>query len=337
MLTRRDFGKLGLAAIPAAGVLAKVTPKVHGVALGVAGYSYNALPRQGLLDAIIQSMVDCGIPDCLLFAPSTEPVDLADKARPARGGGFGGGRGAGASGAQGRGGSGAQGRGPGRAPMSPEQAAAVEALRQWHLNVPLDYYTGIRKKFAASGLTLHAFDASLGNTTADEDLNRACEATKALGAEFMMCAVTKSVAKRLAPIAEKHNLKIGLQGRPNMASVDPEAMAKPADFEEVLGYSKNFGSSVDVGDAVGGGWDAYKFVQETHSRVFALNLKDRSKGNVSLPWGEGDTRIKDILRLVRDKKYPIRCYIDCDFAVPEGSTRQATVKSCMDFARAALA
>jgi sugar phosphate isomerase/epimerase len=153
----------------------------------------------------------------------------------------------------------------------------------------------------------------------------------------MMCAVTKSVAKRIAPIAEKHGIKVAFQGRPNMNSTDPEAMAKPADFEEVMGYSKNFGSSIDVGDATGGGWDPLKFIQDTHPRVFALNLKDRTKANLSLPWGQGDSRIKDILQLVRDKKFPIRCYIDCDYATAEGTTRVADVKRCMEFAKAALA
>ena len=153
----------------------------------------------------------------------------------------------------------------------------------------------------------------------------------------MMCAVTRSVAKRLAPIAEKHGTKIGLQGRPNMNSADPDALANPADFEEALGYSKNFGTSIDVGDATGGGWDVLKFIQDTHSRVFALNLKDRTKANVSMPWGQGESRIKEILQLVRDKKYPVRCYIDCDYPTPEGGTRQGDVKRCFEFAKAALA
>jgi sugar phosphate isomerase/epimerase len=295
--------------------------------MGVAGYSYNALPRQGLLDVIVQSMVESGIGDCLLFAPSTEPVDLADKARPARGGG-GGGRGASGAGARGGGG--------GRGPASPEQAAALEALRQWHLTAPLTYYTAIRKKFSDAGLEINSFDASFGNMTSDEDLSKACQVTKALGAGCMMCAVTKSVAKRLAGFAESHNIKVALQGRPNMNAADPDMMAKPADFEEAFGYSKNFGSSIDVGDATGGGWDAQKYIEDTHQHVFGLNLKDRTKANVSMPWGDGDTHIRDILQLVRDKKYPIRCYIDCDYALPEGSTRQAEVKRCMDFAKAAL-
>jgi sugar phosphate isomerase/epimerase len=128
-----------------------------------------------------------------------------------------------------------------------------------------------------------------------------------------------------------------MQGRPNMNSTNADAMAKPSDFEEVMAYSKNFGSSIDVGDATGGGWDVIKFVEDTHPRVFGLNLKDRTKASVSMPWGEGDTHIDKILQLVRDKKYPVRCYIDCDYPTPGGGTRQADVKRCFEYAKKALA
>jgi sugar phosphate isomerase/epimerase len=104
-----------------------------------------------------------------------------------------------------------------------------------------------------------------------------------------------------------------------------------------MGYSKNFGSSIDVGDATGGGWDAFKFIQDTHSRVLSLNLKDKTKAGVSMPWGEGDARIKDILQLIRDKKYDIRCYIDCDYATAPGGSRVDDIKRCFDYAKAALA
>jgi sugar phosphate isomerase/epimerase len=287
-----------------------------------------------LLDLVIHSMTDCGIGDCLLNPPATEPPELSEKVRPARGGG-----GRGASGGLGRGASGGLGRGGGggRAPLSPEQAAAAESLHQWHLTVSLDYYSAIRKKFSDAGLEIHTYEPSLGTAVSDEDLNRACEVTKALGAPVMAEPLTRSAARRLAPIADKHGIKVALQGRPNMNSADPDAMAKPADFEEAMGYSKNFGTSIDVGDATGGGWDALKFIQDTHSRVMSLNLKDKTKAGVSMPWGQGDSRIKEILQLVRDKRYPIRCYIDCDYATPEGGTRLDDVKRCFEFAKAALA
>jgi sugar phosphate isomerase/epimerase len=317
-----------LAAGAAAESATKVSSKIHGVQIGVATYSYNSLPRQGQLDVIIHSMTDCGIGDCLLNPPATEPPELSEKARPARGGGGRGGSGAGGRGASGRGG--------GRAPLSPERAAAVEALHRWHLTVPLDYYTAIRKKFSDAGLEIHTYEPSLGTVVSDEDLNRACEVTKALGAPILAEPLTRSAAKRLAPISDKHGLKVALQGRPNMNSADPDAMAKPSDFEEAMGYSKNFGTSIDVGDATGGGWDVLKFIQDTHSRVFSLNMKDKTKAGVSMPWGQGDSRLKEILQLVRDKKYPVRCYIDCDYVTPEGGSRLDDVKRCFEFAKAAL-
>ncbi len=331
MYTRRDLGKLALATLPATQALARVVTNVHGIQLGVAGYSYNTLPREGILDAIVTHMAGTGIGDCLLYGLHTEPLDLASKARPARGGFA-----RGASGALGA--SGTQGRAPGagRGP-NPEQVAAMESLRQWHLTTPFDYYTAIRKKFAAAGLAIHSYDATLGNWTSDEDLTRACQVTKTLGAQYLHCVLPKSAAKRLAPIAEKFNIKVAFQGRPNMNSTDPEAMAKPADFEEAISYSKNFGTSIDVGDATGAGWDAFQFVENAGHRIWGLNLKDRTKSNVSMPWGQGDSRIKDILRLVRDRKYSARCYIDCDYATVPGTTRLADIKRCLDFAKDTLA
>jgi sugar phosphate isomerase/epimerase len=336
MYTRRHFGKLALAALPVAAASAKISSKIRGVQIGVATFSYNNLPLQGLMDLIIQSMVDCGIGDCLLNPPSTEPFDLASKARPARGGGAG--RAAGGSGAGRAGGGGAgRGGGGGRAPVSPEQAAAAEALHQWHLTVPLTYYTAIRKKFSDAGLEIYTYEPSLAANTSEADIDRACQVTKALGAHVMADNWGRSVAKRAAPIAEKHGIKVALQGRPNMNSADPDAMAKPEHFEEAMGYSKNFGISIDVGDATGGGWDALKFVQDMHSRVFSLNMKDKTKAGVSMPWGQGDSRIREILQLIRDKKYPIRCYIDCDYATAAGGSRVDDVKRCFEFAKAALA
>src|SRR6185437_10288270 len=328
MRTRRDFGKLALASLPLSCVAApKISSRIHGVEIGVAAYSYNGLPREGLLDVIIKSMTDCGIGDCLLYAPAIEPPDLASKARPMRL--------LSAGPAPGRGG-GASGRG--RGPATPEQAAAMEALRQWHLTVPLNYYVNIRKKFSDVGLTIHTYERSfLRTVVSDEDIDRACAVTKTLGATTLAEPFSRSVAKRVAPIAAKYGIRVAFQGRPNVNPADPDLMAKQSDFAEAVGYSKNFGTSIDVGDATMGGWDALQFVKDTHATVFSLNMKDRNKAGVSVPWGEGDAHIKDILQLVRDKKYPIRCYINCDYATSDDNSRLADIRRCFEFAESALA
>ena len=314
MFTRRYFGQLALASLPVTGGLygasKKLSSRIRGVRIGVATYSYNSLPRQGLTDAVIRSMTDTGIGSCLLNPPPTEPAELSEKARPAP---------------------------AARGPVSAEQAANIEALHHWHLTASLDYYTALRKKFTDAGLTIDMYQPTpLAAPVSDDDLNRACEVTKVLGAPCMAGAFTRSAAKRLAPMAEQHGIKVALQGRPAMTSGDPDAMAKPADFEEAMGYSKNFGSSIDVGDATAAGWDVLRFIQDTHPRVFSLNLKDRTKAGLSVPWGHGDSGIKEILQLIRDKKYPVICFIDCDYTTAEGGSRVADVKRCFGYARAAL-
>jgi hypothetical protein len=52
-----------------------------------------------------------------------------------------------------------------------------------------------------------------------------------------------------------------------------------------------------------------------------------------VPWGEGDTPVAEVLRLIRDRQAPVRCYIDCDYKTTD---RPADVKRSFEFAKKAL-
>src|SRR6185437_15701041 len=63
--SRRDFGKLALAALPVSASLGKaINSKVDGVQLGVQSYSFRYLP----LDESIKAMVADGLGDCEVFS-----------------------------------------------------------------------------------------------------------------------------------------------------------------------------------------------------------------------------------------------------------------------------
>jgi len=68
MVTRREFSRLALAAVPVA-ALGEIDSKVHGVQIGVQSYSF----RDRSLDAAIQGMVAAGLGECELYDGHVEP------------------------------------------------------------------------------------------------------------------------------------------------------------------------------------------------------------------------------------------------------------------------
>ena len=96
-LTRRDLGKLALAAIPASKLLAKPNSKFDGVQIGVITYSYRSMPGANDAEALLKYIVDSGISGIELMGPAAE-IYAGSPAPAGRGGGGGRGRGAGGQG-----------------------------------------------------------------------------------------------------------------------------------------------------------------------------------------------------------------------------------------------
>src|SRR5579872_3089868 len=122
-ITRRDLGKLALAAIPASRLLARPNSNFDGVQVGVITYSYRSMPGANDAEALLKYIVDSGISGIELMAPAAEIYAGSPAASGGRGG---------AGGGQGRGGGGGvgPGRGGARPQLTPEQQAAQRAAQQ---------------------------------------------------------------------------------------------------------------------------------------------------------------------------------------------------------------
>src|ERR1700730_1992024 len=135
-VTRRDLGKLALAALPASRLTAQ-TPnsKFDGVQVGAITYSYRSMPGANDAPALLKYIVDSNVSGIELRGPAAE-IYAGSPAAAGRGPGGGGGQGRG----RGPGGPG----GGGRQPLTPEQQAAQQAraaeLKKWRLSVSMDKY-----------------------------------------------------------------------------------------------------------------------------------------------------------------------------------------------------
>ena len=311
MPTRRRFNALLLATFAAGARSSFAAPAsglIGGVRLGLE--SYSLMPLRGTDDLEgrwIGLMHQLGFAECNVFEPLLQPVALTTKLQAARN-------------------------------AKDRQAidAAMQELNQWRSSLSVSSFREMRNKFAAAGIRFSIFSgSSLSAASTDADLEHVCSLTKALGAEMVTVAAGKSVIKRLIPLVERYDLRLGIQGRPEAHPTDPDAVARAADFEEAVGYSPRCSIDIDIGDATGAGFDIMPFVRKNHARIARIELKDRKRDNTSMPWGQGDTPLKDVLLYVRDNRLPIRCYIDCDYA-PATEERVASILNCRAYIRSVL-
>ena len=333
--TRRDIGKLVLAALPAAtwrgagptlASQARPNSTVRGVTIGM-NVPYNFGGRSMPVDEIIQNCVQLGISGVEL---RTQPVEAflgvpAKLVAPGRGA-AGRGRGTGDGGARG-GDGGARG---GDAQGQAERAAAASELRKWRLAVPMERVREVRKRFDDAGVLIDIVKVDGIITMADEETDYAFTLAKNLGARAISTEIALEGTKRLGTFADKHRMMVGYHGH---------ATTSAADFETAFGHAKYNGANLDIGHFVAGqNTSPVPFMKQHHDRITHIHVKDRKRENgPNVPFGQGDTPIKEILQLIRDNRWNIQATIEFEYPVPEGSDRITELKKSIDYCREALA
>ena len=107
-------------------------------------------------------------------------------------------------------------------------------------------------------------------------------------------------------------------------------------LHKALAMSKYFRINLDVGHFTAANFDAVTFIRDNHDNITHLHLKDRKKNDgPNMPWGEGETPIKQVLLLLKEKKYPIRAFVEYEYRGT--GTPIDEVKKCMSYMRRALA
>jgi sugar phosphate isomerase/epimerase len=213
----------------------------------------------------------------------------------------------------------------------PSQRVDPAALRAFRLEAPMDRVRDFRQKYEAAGVAIEIlkFDGILDFS--DEELDYGFALAAALGARAISCELPVNrveEARRLGQFADKHQLMIGFHGHTQMT---------PAIWEQAFTYSPHNGANLDLGHFVGGNKTSpMPFLLEYHDRITHIHVKDKTLQDVNVPFGEGDTPIKEALQAIRDNHWNIQATIEFEYRVPAGSDRMAELARCVAYCKQCL-
>jgi sugar phosphate isomerase/epimerase len=330
-VTRREFGKLAMATVPAALIGGRTLASgqaarrpnslINGVQIGVITYSYRAMPEQGA-DAVLRYVLESGISAVELMGGPIEAYAGAPAMARLAGGG--------------RGGPGGPGGPGGRRPPTPEEVAAREKgaaeLKAWRLSQSMDRFKALRKMYNDAGVTIYA-TKMLAPSMSDEEFAYVFEVAEALGATHTTLELPTDSAtlKRIGDYAMKRKI---------YAAYHTHLQGTLTAFDEAFAVSKGNMANVDFGHYVAAGsGDPVAFLEKFHGRISSFHLKDRKSkenGGANVPWGQGDTPIGRILQTVQKNGYKMPATIEMEYDVPAGSTPVAEVRKCVEFCQRVL-
>jgi sugar phosphate isomerase/epimerase len=326
-ITRRDMGKLALAGLATTGsgllpeplrAAARPNSNFGGVQVGInIPYSLHGMPSSA--DEMLGYLAQVNISAVELRSQPVEAL-LGAPAAASRGVG--------------------EAVVPGRTPLTPEQEATQKAeiaeLKKWRLSRSMNEFKAFRKKYEDAGVKIQIVKFDKIDSASNEVVDYCFQMAKALGANALSCEIPVSQTKRIGAFAAKHEIMVGYHGHGNLTN--PEAFGRLGAWEQAFWYSKYNGANVDIGHFfASNGFSPAEWIKENHTRITHVHLKDRKKNmGEGMPWGQGDTPLKEILLMMKAEKYKFQATIELEYPVPAGSTTLAEISKCVKFCKDVL-
>ena len=188
----------------------------------------------------------------------------------------------------------------------------------------------LRKMYNDAGVNIHIHKMGFGQS--DEEIEFSFLVAKALGCTGVTTERNAILAARVAPFADKHKIWVGFHNHTNN-------LPDMEQHDAILDLGQYIGFNLDIGHYVAGskGKSPIPVLEKYHDRIVSLHLKDRTAEGGNVPWGTGQTPIKEVLQLMRKEKWTFPAEVELEYQIPEGSNAVAEVKKCVDYCKEALA
>ncbi len=275
--------------------------KFGGVQIGAITYSFRDMP--GGLETVLKACVDAGLSSVELMGTGVEdylgaPRQVSDAGKKAR-------------------------------------DQYNRDLKEWRkVDGTLDKYARLRKKFNDAGVKIHIYKWVAGNS--EEELDYSFKVAKALGAIGVSAELNDENARLMGPVAARNGMYAVLHNHYQFGEAG-------FDVDRLLAYSPANMLNFDIGHYLGStGLNPADFIRKYHNRIASIHVKDKTSANNAVQkntnqvFGQGETPIAEVLRLIQKEKWPVYCDIELEYPVVPWSTSVKEVKTCMEYCRQIL-
>jgi sugar phosphate isomerase/epimerase len=181
---------------------------------------------------------------------------------------------------------------------------------------------------------IHIYKWVAGNT--EEELDYSFKVAKTLGAIGISAELNDENARLMGPVAARNGMYAILHNH--------YQFGEPGfDVDGLLAYSPANMLNFDIGHYLGStGLNPADFIRKYYNRIASIHVKDKTSAtnatqkNTNQVFGQGETPIAEVLRLIQKEKWPIYCDIELEYPVVPWSTSVKEVRTCMEYCRQIL-
>lgn len=215
------------------------------------------------------------------------------------------------------------------------------AISQWRETADMKPLEDFRAEYETEGIGIHIVkfgDIGCPWMYSWKEAEYMFRATRALGARVITREVPKvadwsafkATTEKLIPLMDEYDVDIAFHNHAQIAADTYDGA--------LLGYSDHFKINFDIGNYVAANDDdPLRFVKKYRDRLASIHVKDRRRRNgPELPFGTGDTPLKELFAMMKAEGIDVPCDIEVEFEIPHGSDAVRETDNSRKFCRRSI-
>tara|TARA_X000001036_G_scaffold136010_1_gene128796 strand:- start:10742 stop:11614 length:873 start_codon:yes stop_codon:yes gene_type:complete len=208
-----------------------------------------------------------------------------------------------------------------------EDSENISKLRN---EASISKFKELRKLYNDAGISIFAFKPRrcFEKYNTDDEIRYGMRAAKALGASHITLEHPSDDEHtlRLSEIADEEDILVGYHNHEQGTPTLWDTAISQSDFNR-LNIDLGHYTASETGDPL-------EIFKDKHNKIVSMHLKDRkrlSRGGDNLVWGQGDTPIKEAVKIYKEEGYDFPLTIELEYDIPEGSDEISELKKCISY------